>query len=79
MLGTLITLFVVGLAAMVAAGIALAVVGVFFSLALAMATFLLFKVAPLLLLGFIVLKLVERWNRPARLSDADRKWLEGRR
>lgn len=76
-MSTLITLFVVGLVTMVVAGVALSLVGVFFSLALTVAGVLLFKVAPILLVGWVVLKVVEHWRRPDRLSASDRRWLEG--
>jgi hypothetical protein len=73
MLGTLLTFLIVGLVTMVVAGIALAVIGT----ALSLAFFLLFKVAPVLLVGWVVVKLFEKSRRHDALSDADRKWLEG--
>jgi hypothetical protein len=73
MLGTLLTFLIVGLVTMVVAGIALAVIGT----ALSLAFFLLFKVAPVLLVGWVVVKLFEKSRRHDALSEADRKWLEG--
>jgi hypothetical protein len=79
MIGSLITFFAVGLVALVAISVILAVVGIVFSLALGLVGFLLFKVAPILLLGWLVLKVVDRARRPKALSDADIRWLEGDR
>ena len=77
MLGSLITFFLVGLIALVVAGIVLAVVGTVFSLTLGLAGFLLFKVAPILLIGWVMMKLIEKKRGGGELSEADRKWLEG--
>ncbi|GMV04829.1 MAG: hypothetical protein AMXMBFR53_11090 [Gemmatimonadota bacterium] len=77
MLGTLLTFFAVGLVTLIVAGIVLSIVGTVFSLTFGLATFLLFKVAPILLVGWIVVKVVEKVRRSDSLSDADRKWLEG--
>lgn len=77
MIGTLLTFFAVGLATIIAAGIVLGVVGVVFSLTFGLATFLLFKVAPVLLVGWVVVKMFEKSRGGSSLSDADRRWLEG--
>lgn len=77
MLGSLLTFFFVGLITLVVAGVVLAVVGTIFSLTLGLAAFLLFKVAPVLLIGWIVVKLIERKRHGGELSEADRRWLEG--
>ncbi|TVP44688.1 MAG: hypothetical protein EA350_10990 [Gemmatimonadales bacterium] len=77
MIGTLLTFFAVGLVALVAISILLAVLGTVFSLAFGVVSFLLFKVAPILLIGWVVLKIMDRGKRPAELSPADREWLEG--
>ena len=42
-----------------------------------LATFLLFKVAPILLVGWVVVKVFEKSRGGGALSDADRRWLEG--
>ena len=60
MLGSLLTFFAVGLITLIVAGIVLSVVGVVFSLTLGLASFLLFKVAPVLLVGWIVVKLIQK-------------------
>lgn len=76
MLGTLLTLFAVGLVTLIVAGLALAALGIVFSVAMGIATFLLFKVAPIVLLGWFVLKLLDRRKPQGELSAADRAWLE---
>lgn len=77
MIGSLLTFFAVGLVTLIVAGIVLGVVGVVFSLTFGLATFLLFKVAPILLVGWVVVKLIEKSRGGGTLSDADRRWLEG--
>jgi hypothetical protein len=79
MLRTLVTFFAVGLIALLALGLVLSVLGFVFALAWGIATFLLLKVAPVVLLGWIVLKLLERRRGAERLSPADREWLESGR
>ncbi len=76
MIGTLLTFFAVGLVTLVVAGVALAVLGTMLSLGLGLAAFLLFKVAPILLVGWVVLKVMER-KRGGSLSAADQRWLDG--
>ena len=77
MIGSLLTFFLVGLITLVVAGVVLAVVGTVFSLTLGLAAFLLFKVAPILLVGWVVVKIFEKSRRHDAISEADRKWLEG--
>lgn len=77
MLGVLLTLLVLGIAGIVAIGVVMTLLGIVFSVAMGVAGVLLFKVAPLLLVGWLVLKVIERGRRPKALSDADRKWLDG--
>lgn len=73
MLSTLVTLFVLGIVGIVVFSVVMAVIGLAFGLA----TFLLFKVAPLLLIGWAVLKLVQRSRSRQRLSgSADQRWLD---
>lgn len=74
MLSTLLTFFVVGLVAVVGLAIALALVGAVFGLAIGLAKFLLFTVAPIALIGYVVLRFFGPRSR--RLSRADREWLE---
>lgn len=77
MLGTLLTFFAVGLVTLIVAGIVLSIVGTIFSLTFGLAAFLLFKVAPILLVGWVVVKVVEKVRGSGSLSESDRKWLEG--
>ena len=77
MISSLLTFFAVGLATLVVAGIVLGVVGVVFSLTFGLASFLLFKVAPILLVGWVVVKIFERSRGGGALSESDRRWLEG--
>jgi ABC-type polysaccharide/polyol phosphate export permease len=76
MLGKLLTFFAIGLLSLIGIGIALAVIGVAFSIALGVGTFLLFKVAPIVFIGWIVLKFLDRRKPRNSLTDADREWLE---
>ncbi len=77
MIGSLLTFFAVGLVTLVVAGVVLSILGIVFSLTIGLATFLLFKVAPVLLVGWIVVKLVQKARGSGSLTEADRKWLEG--
>ena len=77
MLGSLLTFFAVGLITLVAAGIVLSIIGVVFSITIGLTSFLLFKVAPILLVGWIAVKIIQKAGGGGTLSDADRKWLEG--
>ena len=72
MLGSLLTFFLVGLVTLIVAGVVLNVVG----MAMGLASFLLFKVAPFLLVGWVVVKVIEKARGRGKLSDADRKWLD---
>ena len=77
MLGTLITLFVLGILGLVAVSVVFALIGVAFSMVFGLVGFLLFKVAPVLLVGWVVVKLVGRSRRHHRqISPADQKWLD---
>jgi uncharacterized membrane protein YeaQ/YmgE (transglycosylase-associated protein family) len=77
MIGTLLTFFAVGLVTLIVAGIVLSIVGTVFSLTFGLAAFLLFKVAPILLVGWIAVKVFEKMTGRGSLSTSDRKWLEG--
>lgn len=74
MIASLLTLFVVGLIALVVISIVLSIVGAIFGLFLGLVGFLLFKVAPVLLLGYVLMRFLA--PRRSRLSAADRAWLE---
>lgn len=74
--GTLLTFLAVGLVTLIAAGVVLSVLGSVFSLTMGLASVLLFKVAPVMFVGWVVLKLIDRARGKRRLSAEDRKWLE---
>ncbi len=76
MIGSLLTFFAVGLVTLIVAGIVLSILGTVLSLGFGLAAFLLFKVAPVLLVGWVVLKVIDK-RKGGRLSSADRRWLEG--
>lgn len=77
MIGSLLTFFAIGLVTLVVAGIVLGLIGTVFSLTFGLATFLLFKVAPIMLVGWIVVKVVERVRDRDALSGSDHRWLGG--
>ena len=77
MIGTLLTFFAVGLATLIVAGIVLSILGTVLSIGFGLATFLLFKVAPILLVGWVVLKVIDKRSDGGSLSASDRRWLEG--
>lgn len=74
MISTLLTFFVVGFVALIGLTIVLALVGTVFGLAFGLVGFLLFKVAPIILIGYLVVRFLAPRSR--RLSAADREWLE---
>ena len=76
MLGTLITLFFAGLIGIVAISVIFAIIGGLLSLTFGLVGFLLLKVAPVLLVGWLVLKLVDRGRNRRRISAADQRWLD---
>lgn len=77
MIGTLLTFLAVGVVSLVVAWIVLSVVGAVLGLTLGIASFLLFKVAPFMLIGWIVLKILDKVRGSDQLSSSDRQWLEG--
>ncbi len=77
MIGTLLTFFAVGLATLIVAGIVLSILGTVLSIGFGLATFLLFKVAPILLVGWVVLKVIDKRSGGGSLSASDLRWLEG--
>jgi hypothetical protein len=77
MLGSLLTFFAVGLLTLLVAGVVLSVLGAVFSITIGLASFLLLKVAPILLVGWIVVKVIQKSKGRGELSDSDRQWLEG--
>ena len=61
---------------MIALGLVLSVIGTVFSLAIGTVGFLLLKVAPIALVGWVVLKFLDRGNKRDEISAGDREWLE---
>lgn len=75
-MGTLLTFLAVGLVTLIAAGVVLTILGAVFSLTFGLASFLLFKIAPVMFLGWVILKIFDRVRGKRRLTAEDRKWLE---
>jgi hypothetical protein len=75
-MGTLLTFLAVGLVTLIAAGVVLSLLGTVFSLTFGLASFLLFKVAPIMFIGWVVLKILDRVRGKRQISSADRKWLD---
>jgi hypothetical protein len=76
MLTALLTLFVIGIVGLVAVSIVFALVAAVFGLAFG-AVALLFKLLPVLLIGYVVVKLVQRSGRShGRLTGSDQRWLD---
>ena len=76
MLGSLITLLIAGVVGIIAISVVLAILGAVLSITFGLVGFLLFKVAPVLLVGWVVLKLVDRSRNRRRISAADQRWLD---
>lgn len=82
MLSALIGLLVVGIVAFVVLTVLLAIFGALFGLAFGFLGLLLtlaFKILPVVLVGWLVVKLIQRGERSsarARLSAEDRAWLD---
>ena len=80
MISALVGIVVAGIAALVAISVLLVLVSVVFGLAfgiVGLALTLAFKVLPILLVGWVVVKLIQRNERPrGRLSSSDRAWLD---
>lgn len=66
MLSALLTFFIIGIAALVVLSVVGAVLG--------LAVGLLFKLVPILIVGYIVVRLLA--PKPRQLSAEDKKWLE---
>lgn len=68
MISSVLTYLVVGFIAIVVLGLTLSAVGV--------AIGLLFKVLPLILIGYVAVKFFGPKKRHKEISDEDRRWLE---
>ncbi len=76
MIGALLTFLAVGIATILVAGIVLSVLGAIFSLTFGLAMFLLVKVAPVMLIGWVVLKLIDKARVRRQLGSGDPSWLD---
>jgi hypothetical protein len=75
-MGTLLTFLAVGLVTLIAAGIVISVLGGLLGLTIGIAGFLLTKVAPVMFLGWVVLKLIDKARGRRRISVSDQRWLD---
>ena len=78
MLGPLAKLFGAALIVLVAIGLLFALLSAL-GAAITLGSILLFKVAPLALLGWIAYKLVRNWKPRGQITASDEAWLRGRR
>lgn len=76
MLGALLTLLVMGIVGVVMIGVILALVGMAISVAFGIVGFLLFKVAPVLLVGWVIAKVIRRSRGRRQLGYAEQRWLD---
>jgi hypothetical protein len=74
MLAALLTFMVVGLVGLVVVAVVLAIIGAILGIAFGLVGFLLFKVAPIVLLGYLIVRFLA--PRHKRLSAAEKRWLE---
>lgn len=72
MVASLLKFLVAGIVAVAVLGVVLSVVG----MAIGLAAFLLFKVLPLIAIGYVVMRLVAPKQKYRELSAEDRKWLD---
>jgi hypothetical protein len=77
MLGALLTLLILGLLGVVVVGVLLAILSFVVSVTFGIVGFLLFKVAPVLFLGWLVVKVVERSRSRRAIGRPGQKWLDG--
>lgn len=75
-MGTLLTFLAVGLVTLIAAGVVISLLGAVLGLTFGLAQFLLFKVAPIMFLGWLGLKLFDRVRGRRRISVSDQRWLD---
>ena len=72
MIATLLTLLVVGVLGLIAVSVIFAILG----MVMGLMGLVLFKIVPLLLIGWVVVKLVKRVTRRREISPADQRWLD---
>ena len=75
-MGTLLTFLAVGLVTLIAAGVVISILGAVLGLTFGLAQFLLFKVAPIMFIGWLGLKLLDKVTGKRRISVSDQKWLD---
>jgi threonine/homoserine/homoserine lactone efflux protein len=75
-MGTLLTFLAVGLVTLIAAGVVISLVGTVLGLTFGLAQFLLFKVAPIMFLGWLGLKLFDKARGRRSISASDQRWLD---
>ena len=75
-MGTLLTFLAVGLVTLIAAGLVISVIGAVLGLTMGIAQFLLFKVAPVMFVGWLALKLFDKARGRRQISASDQKWLD---
>jgi archaellum biogenesis protein FlaJ (TadC family) len=69
MISSLLTIFIVGIVSIILLGIVLSLLGTMIGLAF----FLLFKVAPILIIGYLVIRFL---SPKKKVSAEDEEWLE---
>ena len=75
MLTALLTLFAIGIVGFVLVAVAMALIGVVFGLAFS-AVALALKVLPFVLVGWLVVKLLQKNGDHRRLPSSDQRWLD---
>jgi hypothetical protein len=75
-IASLLVLLIVGTVVLIACVVVLALLGALLSMVVGLIGFLLFKVVPLLLLGWLVVKLVQRSGSSERIAASDAAWLD---
>ena len=75
-MGTLLTFLAVGLVTLIAAGVVISILGALLGLTFGIVGFLLFKVAPIMFLGWLGLKIFDKVRGKRRISVSDQRWLD---
>ena len=75
-MGTILTFLAVGLVTLIAAGVVISVLGAVLGLTFGIAHFLLFKIAPVMFIGWLALKLFDKARGKRRISVSDQRWLD---
>jgi threonine/homoserine/homoserine lactone efflux protein len=75
-IASLVALFVIGILALVASVVAIALLGALLSVVLTAVGFLLFKVAPVLLLVWLAVRLLQDRRPSGGISSSDTAWLD---